>query len=67
MNEITLMSGKAEQLQAMITSGVSIVQLVREALEDDGRAYAEALYGAMMVLMSAETIVDDLIAVGRER
>ena len=53
MNEITLMSGKAEQLQAMITSGISIVQLVREALEDDGRAYAEALYGAMMVLWSA--------------
>lgn len=67
MNEITLMSGKAEQLQAMITSGVSIVQLVREALEDDGRTYAEALYGAMMVLRSAEKIVDDLIEEGMER
>lgn len=67
MNEITLMSGKAEQLQAMITSGISIVQLVRESLEDDGRAYAEALYGAMMVLRSAEKIVDDLIEEAMER
>lgn len=61
MNEINMTISRAEQLRDVISSGIAVVQLVRESLNDDGREYAEALYGAMMVLQQAHNIVDEMV------
>lgn len=59
MIEVTMTLGRAEQLRDVLTSGISVVQLVRESVEDD--ECMNALYGAMLILQSAHGMVDDLI------
>lgn len=56
MTEITLTIGRAEQLRDVLGSGIAVIGVIREAM-DDGE-YSEALHGAMMVLQQAYNMVD---------
>lgn len=59
MTEITMTLGRAEQLRNLLTSGISLVKVIREVM-DEGE-YSDALMGAMVVLQHANTIIDDAI------
>ncbi len=56
MTEITLTIGRAEQLRDVLGSGIAIIQVIREAMDDGD--YSDALHGAMMVLQQAYNMVD---------
>lgn len=59
MTEITMTLPRAEHLRDVLKSGNAIVQLVRDMM--DGEEYADSLYGAVLILQSAYSMVDDMI------
>lgn len=59
MTEVKLTINRAEQLRNLLNSGISIVKVIREVMNDG--EYSDALMGAMVVLQHANKIIDDAI------
>lgn len=59
MSEIKMTLGRAEQLRDVLGSGIALVQVIREAM-DDGE-YSNALMGALMVFQQAYNMVDGMV------
>lgn len=59
MTEVKMALGRAEQLQDLLGSGIAVVQVVREAIDDS--EYSNALMCAMIVLQHARKILDDAV------